>query len=339
MDNENKKYKISIIMPIFNVEEYIERSFKSILNQTMDLEDIEVIMVDDCSTDNTKNIIKEYSDKYPNFKYIFHETNSGGCAIPRNSGLEIAKGKYIMFLDPDDEYHDDMCETLYNKIEEEQMNVVRCNYEMIYPDFSRLDYVYDKNITELKIDCKTEFPPFKVTVWSAIHKKSFLDKHSIRFNDLKNAEDLLFSMTEFLNNDKMIFLNNYHGYKYYSNEEVSHQMKPNKKNLDGTLSSWYLTRDLILSKNRSDILFYIFKRNPIPFFIRLINYDGDKKEYLKKFYEFEKSLNVIIDFDYKWANILNKLIMKKQFRIAEKYLNILNFIRNSPMLKFYRKSI
>lgn len=338
MDKE-KMYKVSILMPIFNVEEYIERSFKSILNQTMNLEDIEVIMVDDCSTDNSRDIIKKYSDKYPNFKYVFHEKNSGGCAIPRNTGFEIATGKYIMFLDPDDEYSPDMCETLYNKIEEEQVNVVRCNFEMIYPTFSRLDYVYDKNIEELKINCKTDLPPYKVTVWSAIHRKSFLDQYNIKFHDLKNAEDLLFSMTEFLNNDKMIFLNNYHGYKYYSNEEVSHQMKPNKKNLDGTLSSWYLTRDLIISKNRSDILFYIFKRNPIPFFIRLINYDGDKKEYLQKFYEFEKSLNVIIDFDYKWANILNKLIMKKQFTIAEKYLNLLNFIRNSPMLNFYRKSL
>lgn len=332
-------YKISIIMPIFNVEKYIERSLQSILNQTMNLEDIEVIMVDDVSTDNTKDIIKKYSDKYSNFKAIYHEKNSGGCAIPRNSGLEIASGKYIMFLDPDDEYAKDICETLYDKIEEKSVNIVRCNYEMIYPTFSRLDYVYDTSIQELEIDCNTDLPPNKVTVWNSIHRKSFLDENNIKFENLKNAEDLLFTMTEFLNNDKMIFLNNYHGYKYYTEDAPSHQMKPNRKNLDGTLYSWYKTKELIESSNRKDILEFIFRKNPIPFFIRLMHFDGDKKEYIKKFYAFEKSLGVTIKFDYLWADILNKLIMKKQFRLASLYLDIMRFIRTGPILKWYRKNL
>lgn len=332
-------YKISILMPIFNVEEYIERSLISILNQTMDLEDIEVIMVDDCSTDNTKSIMKKYSDKYPNFKSLYHETNSGGCAIPRNTGFEIATGKYIMYLDPDDEYAEDMCETLYNKIEKENVDLVRCNYEMIYPDFSRLNYVYDKNLDEIEINCKTELPPLQVSVWNVIHRKSFLDENNIKFENLKNAEDILFSMTEFLNTDKMIFLNHYHGYKYYTNETISHQMKPNKKNLDGTFDAWYETRDLLDSYNRPDIKEVIFKRNPLPFFIRLMNYDGDKKEYLEKFYEFEKSLGIDIEMENKWADILNKLIMKRKFTMASSYLTILNSIRNSPLLKLYRKSL
>ena len=65
-------YKISILLPIYNVDKYLERSLKSILNQTMELNDIEVIMVDDCSTDNSKNIMEKYSKKYPNFKSLFH---------------------------------------------------------------------------------------------------------------------------------------------------------------------------------------------------------------------------------------------------------------------------
>ena len=76
-------------MPIFNVEEYIERSLKSILNQTMDLNDIEVIMVDDCSTDNSRMIIERYSHDYSNFKGLYHEKNSGGCAIIRILGKKI----------------------------------------------------------------------------------------------------------------------------------------------------------------------------------------------------------------------------------------------------------
>ena len=332
-------YKISIIMPIFNVEEYIERSFKSILNQTLDLNDIEVIMVDDCSTDNTRNIIDEYANKYPNFKAIYHEKNSGGCAIPRNSGLKVASGQYIMFLDPDDEYAPDMCETLYNKINETQVNIVKCNHEMVYPTFSRFDYMYDENISEIELNCNTDLPPDKVSVCNVIHRKSFLDEKNIIFKDLKNAEDMLFSITEFLNSDRMIYLNNYHGYRYHFNDTISHQMKPSKKNLDGTLSSWWETKEIIESKHRGDMLQYIFKKNIIPFFIRLMNYDGDKKEYLEKFYAFEKSLNTKLKFDYAWVNILNNLIMKKQFTLAAFYLNTMKSIRNSPLLKFYRKSL
>lgn len=332
-------YKISIIMPCFNAEKYIERSFKSILNQTMNLEDIEVIMVDDCSTDNTKKIIKEYDEKYINFKAIFHENNSGGCAVPRNSGLKIASGKYIMFLDADDEFALDMCETMYNKIEETGVDLVKCNYEKIDLNFSRLHYVYDEELSEIKINCKTDLPPHEVSVCDVIHRKSFLDEKNIRFENVKNGEEYLFSLTEYVNSDYMIFLNDYHGYKYYDNETVSHSMRPTKDNLDALLKSFNLMKELLESKNRQDIIKLIFSRTPISFFIRLLNYDGDKKYYLKKYYELEKSLNVDLNIEYSWLNILNKLIMKKQFTLAVWYMNALNFIRNSPLVEVYRKSL
>lgn len=332
-------YKISIVMPIFNAEKYIERSFKSILNQTMDLNDIEVIMVDDNSTDNTSNIVKEYENRYSNFKAIYHEKNSGGCAIPRNSGLKVASGKYIMFLDPDDEYALDMCETLYDKIEEKKVDIVKCNIEMVYPTFSRQDYSYDRKKQEITIDCNNDLPTHTSSVCNAIHRKKFLDDNNLRFKNLKNAEDIIFSLTEFLNTNTLIYLNNYHGYKYYFNEELSHSMRPTKDNLDAILSSFYLTKDLIESKNRPDILQYIFSNKSIGFFLRLINYEGDKIIYLKKFYEFEKSLNINLKMNHLWLAILNKLIMKKKFTLSSLYLNILQFIRNGPLLKLYRKTL
>ena len=88
-------YKISIIMPIFNVEKYLKRALNSIINQTMDFRDIEVIMVDDCSTDNSRKIIEEYSNKYSNFIGIYHEKNSGCAGVPRNTGLKRASAEYM----------------------------------------------------------------------------------------------------------------------------------------------------------------------------------------------------------------------------------------------------
>ncbi len=332
-------YKISIIVPVFNVELYLRRALDSILNQTMNLNDIEVIMIDDCSTDNSKNIIKEYSDKYPNFFAIYHDMNSGGAARPRNTGLGKASGKYIMFLDPDDEYAPDMCETLYNKIEENDVEMVKCNHQMVGTNFSRLDYPYDKSIKELELDCSKDIPCDKVSVCNVIHNHSFLKENNLYFEELPSGEDILFSITEFLNAKKMIYLNNYHGYKYHTNEETSHSMQSNEKNIESALSSFIKTKDVIESKNRQDIIYPFFSKRSVPFFLRLLNYKGDKKDYLKQFYDFEKSLNVDLNMEQMWLKILNKLIIKKQFTLAVWYMNILNFIRNSPLLTLYRKSL
>lgn len=145
-------YKISIIIPIFNVEKYLERALNSIINQTMDFRDIEVIMVDDCSTDNSKKIIEEYSNKYSNFIGIYHEKNSGCAAIPRNTGLKAASGDYIMFLDPDDEFFLNACETLYNNIEKYDADVVFGRYIKKYEHncFVEKSYSpYDDNLIDI----------------------------------------------------------------------------------------------------------------------------------------------------------------------------------------------
>ena len=189
-------YKISIILPIFNVEKYIERALNSILNQTIDLDDIEVIMVDDCSTDNTKNIIKKYESNYKNFNAIYLEKNSGGASIPRNTGLDAATGRYIMFLDPDDEYASDMCETLYNKIENSDAKLVKCNHKLITPTSSKIEYQFDKKISEVEIDCDKELPPETSSACNAIRKREFLVENNIKFPKLKVTEDVIFSLDE-----------------------------------------------------------------------------------------------------------------------------------------------
>ena len=324
-------------MPCFNVEQYIERSFESILNQTMDLEDIEVIMVDDCSTDNTKNIIKEYDKKYSNFKALFHEKNSGGCAIPRNTGLEVATGKYIMFLDPDDEFVPDMCETLYNKIEETGVDLVRCNYEWIVSNSPELFYAYDESVGEVKVNCAVDLPPHVFSVWCAIRKKSFLDENNIKFADVTNSEEFLFSLVEYVHLDTMIHLNQYHGYKYYVNETISHASIASKKHLEAFLKAYYLINDLLEKNNRRDIIKVFFSTEPTRFFLRLLDYDGDREQYLRKYYDLEKTLNVEVTMDRKWLDILNKLLMKKHFRLCIWYINALNFIRHGPLIKLYRK--
>ena len=141
-------YKISVIMPIFNVEEYLENTLKSVINQTIGFENIELILVDDCSTDNSREIIEKYSNDYPNIKKIFLEKNTGCPGIPRNIGIRNATSDYIMFIDHDDEYFPEICDKLYNTIISEDADIVVCdkietkNNNVLYHQFFFLNYHY-----------------------------------------------------------------------------------------------------------------------------------------------------------------------------------------------------
>ncbi len=112
------KPKISVLMPVYNVEKYLRASIDSVLNQT--LSDIELICVDDASTDGSADILREYAAKDPRVKLVFHKKNSG-LVMARKSATVLAQGEYIMLLDSDDEYAPNACETVWN---EEQANPV-----------------------------------------------------------------------------------------------------------------------------------------------------------------------------------------------------------------------
>ena len=92
------KYKISIIIPVFNVEEYLDDAFQSIFSQTLGFDSLEVIFVDDCSTDNSGAIIDNYADKYENVISLHLGLNSGVAGKPRNVGMEYATSDYLMFF-------------------------------------------------------------------------------------------------------------------------------------------------------------------------------------------------------------------------------------------------
>lgn len=110
-EDMNKIPKVSIIVPIYNVEKYLDRCIQSLVNQT--LNDIEIILVDDGSPDNCPSMCDEYAQKDNRIKVI-HKQNAG-LGYARNSGLEIAIGEYIAFVDSDDYVDTSMYETLYKK--------------------------------------------------------------------------------------------------------------------------------------------------------------------------------------------------------------------------------
>ena len=120
--------KVSVIIPVHNTEKYIEECLNSVINQT--LTDIEIICVDDASTDSSFNILDTYSKKDSRVK-IYHHDVSKSALGARKTGVENAKGDYIMFLDSDDYYSLDACETAYNKIKEENVEILHFTLDVI----------------------------------------------------------------------------------------------------------------------------------------------------------------------------------------------------------------
>ncbi len=135
-------------MPIFNAEKHLKSSLDSIINQSIGLENLQVILINDGSTDESKNILNEYARKYDNFLVIHIEKNIGGAYGPRNIGIKYASADYLMFLDSDDRYELNACEILFGKISSKDyknLDIVFGRYKRIYKDESHNGYLDKKN--------------------------------------------------------------------------------------------------------------------------------------------------------------------------------------------------
>ena len=162
---------ISIIIPIYNSEEYLAQTIESVMNQTY--KNIEIILVNDGSTDGSKEICEEYAQKDKRIKVINQE-NSGN-AEARNCGMKNASGKYYMFLDSDDLYEPDACENMLNEIERTDADYVNGNYQIIDDNLVRWPApAFDQEkYLDMELDINDHEKSFWVmnsTVWNKIYK-------------------------------------------------------------------------------------------------------------------------------------------------------------------------
>ena len=135
---ENNPIKVSIIIPVYQVENYLERAVDSVLAQT--LEEKEIILVDDGSTDASPQICDRYQEQSPGLVRVLHKENEG-LGLTRNAGVRMAKGEYVAFLDSDDSVEPDMYQELYDKAVEGGYDYVMCDVKIIYVDEGRSSVV------------------------------------------------------------------------------------------------------------------------------------------------------------------------------------------------------
>ena len=162
--------KVSIIVPVYNVEKYLDKCLKSLVNQT--LKDIEIIIVNDDSPDNSDKIIAKYAHDYNNIKA--YKKKNGGISAARNYGIKKATGEYIAFVDSDDYITYDMYEKMYNKAKGGNFDIVVCDLNYVYEDSDKIVRVSSglnhdtTNIREVMIN---NYP----AVWNKIFKRKLFD--------------------------------------------------------------------------------------------------------------------------------------------------------------------
>ena len=202
---ENYQYKISVGMPVWGVEKYIQRCLESVLNQ--DFDDMEVLVVDDCGPDKSIDIAENIKKNHPkgNIIRIIHQPKNMGCWAARNRILEEAKGKYILLIDSDDYFAEGAIPTLYQQAEESgaeatygSVDVVDEQGNLIYGsgvDGLSLPNMVLKGSNSLASYANNTIHKRKLHnyIWNVLLRSDFIEKHHLRFKQTKFWDDVLFN--------------------------------------------------------------------------------------------------------------------------------------------------
>ncbi len=336
-------YKISVIIPVYNAENTLKKAINSVINQTIGFENIELILVDDMSTDNSKYIMKKFSDKYSNIVPIFLKENHGFPGFGRNIGIKKSKADYIMFMDNDDEYEPHICETLYHYMITENADLIGCNYNIINVHTNYIRKAGMKYNTSSKIN-KIHFPEIiyykDILIWNKIFKKENLIKNDIFFKTKGLGEDTVFCIKYFINSKEMIHVNNYYGVNHfdYGTNLSSVSLEYNL----GVLSSYYEITQLFekysinINYNK---MFYNNIQTSIERSILMETNFKNIKEFILGIYKFEKYIN----FENRYIEntiikVINFFILKRFFYFITIIIYIVSLISKNQTLKsLYRR--
>lgn len=202
--------KISVIVPVYNTQDYLKKCLESIVNQT--LTDIEIIVVNDGSTDKSLDILKNYQFKYDNIIIINKQNEGQGAA--RNKALEICKGDFIAFVDSDDYIEENMLESMFSKSLESDLDVVVCNYKYVNNTEQERKNDNSPVLDEQEIISNVEcIKRFLVTEtiegfsWNKLFKRELFNINNIRYPEGMKYEDIPTIVSLLINAKKIGFIN------------------------------------------------------------------------------------------------------------------------------------
>lgn len=247
------KYKLSIVALVYNLEKYLPRCLDSLVNQT--LKEIEILCVDDGSTDSAPQIIDEYAKKYPQKVKAYHKEN-GGEFTTRNFGLEHASGEYITFVDTDDYVEPNWAEKLYDAAKSNNADMAVCGFE-------RIDLLTNKVVSKdmtgyghavKEINPKDDFCVFiNPAPWNKIFKREKVK--DLRFQNFRNFNDMIFLASSYSRINKIAFVPDvlYHYYLRYDSQIHS----VNSKDVDNLKKYLLELKKLYEKENKYQEMKYI----------------------------------------------------------------------------------
>lgn len=299
---EVKKPKVSVILPVYNVGKYLRQSLDSLISQT--LQEIEIICVNDGSTDDSYEILEEYKAKDPRIKVIHKENKGTGAA--RNDGLRLATGECIGFVDPDDWVKPNMFERLYNEIKEKNLDIVMCmpdGYDEKNAVNAPFPYFVDanfENIIDDRVFNWRDLSPFAypMCVWNKLYTKELFDKNNIEFAEGLDFEDHKVIFGTLLTAQRMYFIRE-KLYVYRFNREGS-VLTDNNRRLIDHIKIFDIVENLMKETNTYNILrndFLEYKIHNILYYYSMIK-DEFKSEYYENMLQSIKDTN-LTDDEYK----------------------------------------
>ena len=316
---------ISVIVPIYNVEKYMRNCIDSIINQTY--KNLEIILVDDGSTDNSGKISDEYKNKDKRIK-VLHKKN-GGLSDARNKGLELSTGEYVLFIDSDDYIDRRMIEILYNNMKETNADISICKFKIIRDnkDFKQEDKIENKievyNRDSVFANFFNEKSLETIVAWNKLYKKEIFD--DIRYPYGKIHEDE-YVIHHLLYRSKIIVYTTAELYFYIKRDGSITSKKSNKRIMDkmeayGDRVNFYKEKDMIeYYKNFAYWYCWLCREQKY-----LLNKDSNYKMYKQKL---NKNFNQVY------------INLKRYFRHdKKKYIKLSMYKYCYPMIRTFRKLI
>lgn len=243
--------KVSVIIPVYNASKYIKKMAECLLSQT--LRELEFIFVDDCSTDESVDILYELEKKDPARVMVIKLDENLGPGGARNIGMQYASGEYIAFADSDDMIKDNMYEALYKKAKENDYDIVECGYysERKHKDMMLWSKKLDGNVD---FDKRVKMILSCGFLWSKLYKRSFLINSQIQFIEKIPFEDVDFLTRLYLRADKIGIVDK--SLYYYRDNKESFSRKRNKQ---GFLEINNKFSEEYLNNMKKEKLYDIFK--------------------------------------------------------------------------------
>lgn len=274
---------VSVIVPVYNTEKYLEKCLGSIINQTFI--NYEIIIINDGSPDNSETIIQEYLTKYPQ-KIKYYKKENGGLSEARNMGILKSSGKYLMFVDSDDYISKDMIEKLYNCIETQGSDMAICNMIKIDSKNQSTKIInYNPGTVNILEDKKILFN--LPCACNKMYNKKLFD--NLKFDKNKYYEDLRLINKLYLNCNKVAFIDNFCYYYVERNNSIMHDGNLDKNfeivEAIQSLIDYYQEEDKY-KLFQEEIEFLMIDNIIISTFVRVIRANKHYYKHLKKYWHF-----------------------------------------------------